>query len=384
MSRVGSVAIGRNEGDRLRACLESLRLVASAPALALSPSLPAVSAIRYPQSALELDFLRPPVSAIRNPQSALPLVYVDSGSTDGSVALATSRGAEVVELDMSRPFSAARARNEGFARLREIAPAVEYVQFVDGDCAVAAGWLNVAKAFLDEHQAYAVVCGRRRERFPEASVYDRLCDMEWDTPVGDARACGGDAMMRVAALAAVGGYDAAVIAGEEPELCVRLRQAGWKIHRLKGEMTLHDAAMTRFGQWWRRSVRGGYAYALGASMHGKPPERHWVRETRSINIWGICLPLLILALAWPTNGLSLVLAAGYFVLGFRVYRHMRGRGFSAGDSRLYAFFCVLAKFPQAQGQLRFWWGGLTARPSGIIEYKTSAAKPVTLPANLNA
>lgn len=341
---VGIVVIGRNEGDRLRVCLASL-----AKDTGTVPFVPARS---------------PSLSRV------LPLVYVDSGSTDGSVELARSMGADVLRLDMRRSFSAARARNEGFARLREIMPEVEYVQFLDGDCAVAEGWLDAATAFLEEHPDYAVVCGRRRERFPEASVYNRLCDMEWDTPVGDAKACGGDAMIRVAALVVVGGYDAAVIAGEEPELCVRLRQAGWKIRRLDHEMTLHDAAMIRFGQWWKRSTRAGYAYALGTAMHGKPPERHWVRETRSIWLWGLLLPLVSLALAWPTRGLSLALGTGYLVLAFRVYQHMRGRGFSGSDSRLYALFCVLAKFPQAQGQLRFSWGKLMAKPSGIIEYKS--------------
>ena len=324
-AQIGVVVIGRNEGERLRACLSSLR-----------GSL---------------------------------VVYVDSGSTDGSVESARSLGADVVGLDMSRPFSAARARNDGFARLREIAPGAEYVQFVDGDCVVVEGWIDAAVKFLDENTGYAAVAGRLRERFPERSVYNRLCDMEWNTPIGDVDACGGIAMYRVKAFDAVGGFDASVIAGEEPELCLRLRNAGGKIKRLDAEMALHDAAMTRFGQWWRRSVRGGYAYALGAWMHGKPPERYWVRETRSNCVWGLLLPLVVLALAWPSKGLSVVLAAGYFLLGYRVYRHMRGRGFSAGDSRLYAFFCVLAKFPQAQGQLRFWWGRVTARPSGIIEYK---------------
>lgn len=270
---------------------------------------------------------------------------------------------------MGRPFSAARARNEGFARVRELWPDVEYVQFVDGDCVVREGWLEAAAGFLVEHGEYAVAAGRLQERYPERSVYNRLCDMEWNTPVGDVGECGGIAMYRVAAFEEAGGFDESVIAGEEPELCVRLRGAGWKIRRMDEEMALHDAAMTRFGQWWRRSVRGGYAYALGNSMHGKPPDRHWVRETRSIWVWGFLLPLAILASAWPTVGFSFVLGLGYPVLGFRVYRYMRSRGFSAGDSRLYAFFCVLAKFPQAQGQLRFTLGKALAKPSTIIEYK---------------
>ena len=37
--------------------------------------------------------------------------------------------------------------------------------------------------------------------------------------------------MRVEAFEAVGGYRAQLIAGEEPELCVRLREIGWKIWR---------------------------------------------------------------------------------------------------------------------------------------------------------
>jgi GT2 family glycosyltransferase len=174
------------------------------------------------------------------------------------------------------PFTAARARNEGLARLLEGGP-LDYVQFIDGDCALQPGWIDTAQAFLDENPQAAVVHGRRRERYPEATVYNQLCDWEWDRPPGQAISCGGDAMMRVAAFQAVGGYDPHLIAGEEPELCVRLRAAGWQIWCLDAEMTLHDAAMTRFGQYWRRARRAGHAYAEGAAMHGAPPERHGVR-----------------------------------------------------------------------------------------------------------
>ncbi len=161
-----------------------------------------------------------------------PIVYVDSGSTDGSIEYAREHGVEVVELDSSIPFTAARARNAGLDRAQELTPDAELVMFVDGDCEVNPEWLTTAERFLDEHEDYAVVCGRRRERHPGASVYNYLCDVEWNTPVGDARGCGGDAVMRVRAFTAVGGFNASLIAGEEPELCVRLRAAGWKIRRL--------------------------------------------------------------------------------------------------------------------------------------------------------
>lgn len=326
--RPGIVVIGRNEGDRLKRCLESLI------------------------------------------GSAGTIVYVDSGSTDGSVAAATALGAHVVELPTDQPFTAARARNAGLERLLMLQPEQEYVQFVDGDCRVDPGWLDAAAAQLDAHPRLAAVCGRRREVSPEASIYNRLCDLEWDTPIGEAKACGGDAMMRVSALREVGGFDPAVIAGEEPDLCVRLRARGWRILRLNAEMTLHDAAMTRFGQWWRRSVRAGHAYAEGAARHGRPPERHWVRDVRSIVVWGGLFPLVAILAAWPTAGLSLVaLPALYAAQIWRIARAQRGRGRSASHSRVYAVFTVLGKFPQLQGVLWYWSNRVRGRKTRIIEYK---------------
>src|SRR5678815_1445981 len=249
---IGFVVIGRNEGARLRKCLE---IVAG---------------------------------------HAGTVVYVDSGSTDGSVDMARTMGVEVVELDMRVPFTAARARNAGFKRLCELVPNLTYVQFVDGDCELANGWLENAAKFLSVHEDVAVVCGRLREKYPAKSIYNALCDIEWDTPVGEAKACGGIAMMRVSAFQSVQGFRDDLIAGEEPELCVRLRTSGWRIWRLDNEMALHDASMTRFGQWWNRMVRGGYFVAEGVDLHGSSPERYCVRESRSAWFWGLGLPLFAL------------------------------------------------------------------------------------------
>lgn len=327
MARVGVVAIGRNEGERLKRCLESLDPVAR------------------------------------------PTVYVDSGSTDGSPDLARSLGAEVVDLDLSIPFTAARARNAGLARLLVIAPGVEYVQFVDGDCEVDPGWFDTATAALDQDPKVVVVCGRRRERSPDATVYNRLCDLEWDTPVGEADACGGDALMRVAALNAVGGYREDLIAGEEPELCVRLRANGGRVLRIAAEMTRHDAAMTRFRQWWTRNVRAGHAFAEVSRLHARSPYGIWRRETRSNWFWGLALPVLAIVAAPFTWGVSLVLFVGYAVLFWKIHRSRRKRGDDPRTARLYARYCVLSKFPQMVGQLRYWRGRLVGRRTRLIEYK---------------
>ena len=313
---LGAVIIGRNEGTRLVACLGSF------------------------------------------PPDVRPLVYVDSGSTDGSVAAAEASGAIVVALDMSLPFTAARARNAGFARLME-AGAPEFVQFVDGDCVLQPGWLPAARAFLTANPNAAVVCGRRREIHPEASIWNRLCDDEWNTPVGQARACGGDALMRVTAVRAVGGYDPRLIAGEEPELCLRLRQAGWEIWRIDAEMTLHDAAMTRFAQWWKRTRRAGHAFAEGAAMHGGPPEFHWVGETRRAVVWGLLLPIVGVIGTAVTPWFGLIFAA----YPLQILRLSRRVGWER------AVFLTLGKFPEAMGVVQYNINRLLQRRARLIEYK---------------
>lgn len=313
---IDAVVIGRNEGARLEACLASLK------------------------------------GRVRR------IVYVDSGSTDGSADLARRAGAQVVVLDMGQLFTAARARNAGLARLAADPPG--FVQLVDGDCAVDAGWLTAALAGFAAHPRAVAVCGRRRERFPAASVYNRLCDAEWATPIGQVPACGGDALMRHAAVMAAGGFRDDLIAGEEPELCLRLRRAGGEIWRLDAEMTLHDAGMTRFGQWWRRSRRAGHAFAAGAALHGRGPERHWVAETRRALIWGAGVPLLaVLAGLVHPAGLLLLL-----VWPAQVVRLARRDGDWTA-----AAFSVLGKLAEAQGVLGHALGRLRGRRAKIIEYK---------------
>jgi GT2 family glycosyltransferase len=321
LSKLGVVAIGRNEGERLRRCLESVLGRAAA------------------------------------------VVYVDSGSQDDSVTMAESKGVETVALDLSTPFTAARARNEGLARLLKLCPDTAYVQFVDGDCEMVDGWLARAEAEMEARPDVAVICGRVRERCPN-TVYNRLCDQEWNTPVGETEACGGNSLVRVEAFQQAGGFRTDIRAGEEPELCLRLRARGCKILRIDADMALHDAAMTRFGQWWRRSVRTGYGIAEVSWLHRRATQRVWVRETRSNWFWGLLVPVAALVPAYWTMGLTLLVLLGYPVLGLRIYRGRRRGGDARADAAAYAWFCVVGKFPQMMGQMRFHWERVVRRRRG--------------------
>lgn len=306
---IGIVAIGRNEGARLEDCLTSL----------LSQSK--------------------------------RVVYADSASSDGSVAMARRLGVEVVVLPNDVPLSAAAGRQSGYQRLRVTYPDVELVQFIDGDCLLDPDWLPAAERFLALHPKAAVVCGRRYEAHPGASVYNAMCDAEWDTPIGPARACGGDALYRVAPYDAAGGFRADLLAGEEPELCGRLRDRGWEVWRIDARMTEHDARMRRFGQWWRRSVRGGYGYAQVWDVTRKSPDALYGRQLASAVAWVVGLPLGIIILAIILRG-PLVLAAipiAYAVQTIRIYRNI------ARDRRplIHAVLTLLAKVPETLGAMRY-------------------------------
>lgn len=323
--KVGVVVIGRNEGERLRRCLSSVIKQTDA------------------------------------------VVYVDSGSTDGSVVVANGIGVLSVDLDMSQPFSAARARNAGFAALVGNWPMVSYVQFVDGDCELFLEWLSLARDALERRNELAAVAGRLRESAPEASIFNRLGELEWNfLGSGDVGSVGGIFMIRRAAFENVGGFDPSVPAGEEPELCQRLSEAGWLISRLDTDMAWHDLAMTRFSQWWHRQVRGGYGALDVASRFGLSRFRKQLWRARFWSAWPIYVVLAGFVFGW---GGAAALFCLWPIQMLRIALRTQYQGHSAQVSFAYAFYTMLSFWPQMQGQWQYMLDRMSNRGARLIEYK---------------
>ena len=319
---VGIVVISRNEALRLPACLSSLG-------------------------------------------TPVRLVYVDSGSTDDSVAIAERCGAIIVQLDPDIPFTAARARNEGFAALKAAESNIQYVQFLDGDCELDEAWLHEAASFLAARRDVAVVCGRRRERYPNETIFNKLCDVEWDTPIGEAISSGGDFLIRADAFEAVGGFLPALMAGEEPEMCARLRERGFKIWRIDAEMTTHDVSLKGFGQWWRRMVRSGYGYAEVSDILRTSSCRIYQREVWRAIFWAGILPISILVSSffYPLMLWSVLI---YPLQILRISCRVQKRNI---NRYAYALFMMIAKFAELQGILKFKFSSFSGRTVRPIEYK---------------
>jgi glycosyltransferase involved in cell wall biosynthesis len=324
------VIIGRNEGERLARCIRS-------------------------------------VQAMREAPQPVQIIYVDSDSTDGSAARAEALGAQVIVVHPERP-SAALGRNAGWR-----AASAPLILFLDGDTILDPLFIARALPALSD-PAVAVVWGHRRELDPQGSLYNRVLDLDWVYPPGESEFCGGDALMRRDALAEVDGFDATLIAGEEPELCQRLRAAGYRILHIDAPMTLHDLAITRWGQYWRRAVRAGHAYAEVAERLRDTATPLWSTEVRrnrrhgavllAIALGGIGLSLLLWSL-WP---LLLALAA-YGLIALRTAMRVGWKDPNPVTRLLYGAHSHLQQIPILVGQLGFYRDRRAGRQRGLIEYK---------------
>lgn len=325
------VVIGRNEGERLVNCLRS-------------------------------------ITAMTPIGSAIDLIYVDSGSRDNSCARARACGARVIELASKRP-SAAAGRNAGWR-----ATEAPFVLFLDGDTLLAPDFVAHSLPLFDD-PALAAVSGHRRESNPQQSWYVRALDLDWIAPAGLADYCGGDALIRRAALDAVGGYDETLIAGEEPEMCWRMRQVGWAIRRTDAPMTLHDLAITRLSQYWQRAVRTGHAYAEISQRLAASNDPLWSDVARAnLKRGGLFLAIaLTLALSIavppaPTCGLAGGVTAAIAALTLRsAWRH-RWKAADWPTRLIYGLHSQLQHLPIFVGQI-----GYRLRRTGaggrLIEYK---------------
>lgn len=332
---VAVVVIGRNEGERLTRCLESIR-------------------------------------AAHHPQDAIELVYVDSNSTDDSVDRARALGAQVIVVHPERP-SAALGRNAGWRATR--AP---FVLFLDGDTILHPEFIPVALRSF-EKQNCAVVYGHRREIRPDESIYNRVFDLDWVSPIGRSDYCGGDALMRRSVLEEVDGFDATLIAGEEPELCRRIRAKGYTVLHIDAPMTGHDLAIRHFQQYWKRAYRTGFAYAEVAERFEGSDIPLWTRESKrnvvhALGLVGLCSASVVAAIALasllPLGCLALLLTT----LVVRTALKSSWKGGSFSTRLAYGVHSHFQQIPIASGQVRYWRSKRGGPKQSLIEYKETMRK----------
>ncbi len=357
------VVIGRNEGPRLKRCLDSvLAMRVGANAEDREHSSATANAIVSPKGTAAEDY---DAAGLDDP--FVELIYVDSGSTDGSVSVATDRGWKVVALEVGRP-TAARGRNAGWRAAHG-----ETVLFLDGDTVLHPSFVIEAMPAFKQ-AGTAVVWGHRRELFPKHSVYNRVMDLDWISAAGYTAFCGGDALFQRRALEAVGGFDETLIAGEEPELCRRLLAAGYRILHVDRAMTGHDLAIVRFSQYWRRATRAGHAYAEVAERFRGTESPFWSEEADGNRRRALVLVVLVLGGLLLSFGMGdilplLLVLAVLIALAVRTAWRARWKGGGAVTLLLYGAHSHFQQIPIYWGQLQFWRNQRAGRAAGLVEYK---------------
>jgi cellulose synthase/poly-beta-1,6-N-acetylglucosamine synthase-like glycosyltransferase len=332
LPKLSVVIIGRNEGERLERCIRSAQGIAGwAPA---------------------------------------EILYVDSGSTDGSCDLAARLGATVLALSPGA-FTAARARNLGWRHA-----AGDLILFLDGDTILNSDFPLAALAELQKDSTNAAAWGHRREICPCLSIYVRVLDLDWVYAPGETLYCGGDVLIRRTALEAVNGFDETLIAGEEPEMCRRMRNAGWHIQHIDHPMTLHDLAITRFSQYWRRSQRAGYAFAAISSRFRGTPDPMWLADSRRNYVRGIFWLISPIAALAASIVLGSLLPLAFWLLlllafAARTAWQSRWKGASASTLFLFGVHSHLQQIPILFGQSQF----LFNQNKALMEYKDVSPLP---------
>jgi glycosyltransferase involved in cell wall biosynthesis len=326
---VSVVVIGRNEGGRLQRCLQS------------------VAQAHWGNTRYEL-------------------IYVDSRSTDQSVANAHAQGAKVIVLDNASPC-ASKARNLGW---REASG--EYILFLDGDTELHADFVQRGLSTLVDLKLCAV-WGHRRESRPAQSLYTKVLDLDWIYPVGRTLYFGGDVLVRRAALAQVEGFDPSLKAGEEPEMCARLRAAGWEIEHIDAPMTLHDLAVNSFRPYWLRAYRSGIAYAEVAQRMKTRGDVLWQHEARRDFRHGVVFlmsPFLFFVVLWlnPTLALTSIALALLFLA-----RTARRCAWKAPGQWIlctqYAVHVHFQKIPALFGQFKWRQAKRSRSEIALVDYK---------------
>ena len=328
------VVIGRNEGSRLAKCLDSIKLVRGV--------------------------------MVRE------IIYVDSASTDGSPEMACRYGAIVLVVHPERP-TAAIGRNAGWRQAQS-----DLVLFLDGDTVLHPDFPRAACNALSQEPSTAAVWGHRREIHPEASIFNRVLDLDWVYRPGFTDFCGGDVLMRRKALLETGGFDESLIAGEEPELCRRLRARGYRIHHIDHPMTGHDLQITHLNQYWRRATRAGHAYAEVSERYRNSSDPSWTPERKANLIRGSFWPasLVIAILAGIHFGFLpfAVWSALFLSLSVRSAWKARWKGASPWLLLLYGFHSHLQHAPILVGQLQYEFDKRQGRTRKLIEYKERRAE----------
>jgi glycosyltransferase involved in cell wall biosynthesis len=229
------------------------------------------------------------------------IILVDSASSDDTVDVASEYPIRVIRLSKRQRLTAAAGRHAGLSQTGG-----DVVLFLDGDMELRRGWIDAALGLFARRPDIAVISGEVIDQPIRARCLRAV------ESVGEIQRAsfsevthgGGAAAYRRSVLDRVGSFNPYLFSDEEPELCLRIRHAGYRIVRLDRPIADHysdpsGAISTLFGRR-RRNLYLGPGQALRIHL-GSGLLFPYARE-RGFGL----LPVAGLALGVATLGMSLV------------------------------------------------------------------------------
>lgn len=164
------------------------------------------------------------------------IVLVDSASTDDTIDVAFDYPIRIIRLHDDQHLTAAAGRYIGYQHTTG-----DYVLFLDGDMELCEGWIEQALPVLNEQSELAVLTGHVIDLPITDQPVVVPSSQNNNTPckITELQHGGGAAIYRRSVLEQVGTFNPFVYSDEEPELCLRIRHAGYRVARIERPITLH-------------------------------------------------------------------------------------------------------------------------------------------------
>jgi glycosyltransferase involved in cell wall biosynthesis len=227
--------------------------------------------------------------------SSKEIILVDSASTDETVELAKRYPVTIFRLKFGQRLSPAIGRYVGYRQTQG-----EFVLFLDGDMELLQGWLEPALNFMRTTPRVGLVMSTSVTNLHRTAAQQSaasLEDMSFTPPRESSRvpfAAGGAALYRHSVLEQVGSFNPYLYSEEEPELCLRIRGAGYSVSLFNQPIVLHydDAPVALSDVLSRRRRNFHLGMGQGARYHfPRTLFWRWIKE----RWWGPAAALLVAA-----------------------------------------------------------------------------------------
>jgi glycosyltransferase involved in cell wall biosynthesis len=191
------------------------------------------------------------------------IVLVDSASVDNTVDIASNYPINIIRLQSDQRLTAAAGRYVGYQKTSG-----DLILFLDGDMELCEGWVDRAIAVIQSGPDVAAVTGQVINLPPSTGsrAAPRSEPSYYGNSVTEVSYGGGATMYRRSVLKQVGTFNPYIYSEEEPELCLRIRYAGYRILSLEHPIAYHYSdppdRVSTLVERWRRNLNLGFGQVI--------------------------------------------------------------------------------------------------------------------------